>query len=85
MKIEELSQLIVTKDEKLFGKISEKRAKRIVRATINAIGEQLDEKKEGKISIQGFGTFRKKTIEKEGISTEKIIFKRHKKKSKIKK
>ena len=85
MKIDELTQIIMAGDEKLFKGISEKKAKRIARTVIGAIGTQLDENQEGKVFIQGLGTFRKKTIEKEGITSEKIIFRRQKKKSKLEK
>ncbi|BAF72674.1 HU family DNA-binding protein [Sulfurovum sp. NBC37-1] len=81
MKIDELLKVMMAENEKLFSKIPEKKAKKIVRATIKSIGEQLDEKEEGKITIQGLGTFRKKIIEKEGATREKIIFKQQKKKS----
>ncbi len=85
MKIDELTRILMAENEKLFNGISERRVKKIARTVIGAVSTQLVENKEGKISIQGLGTFRKKTIEKEGLANERIIFRHQKKKSKSKK
>lgn len=81
MKIDELTQKVIVENEKLFKSIPEKKAKGLARAVIKALGSQIDELEEGKISIQGLGTFRKKNIEKEGVKYDKILFKRQKKKT----
>ena len=78
MKMTEFVQELRTGNDKLIGKIPEKRMAQLVRAIVTQIGAQIDQTDEGAVQVPGLGRFIVKQVTPEGKSTpeKRVLFRR---------
>jgi hypothetical protein len=78
MKIEDIIQKARAGNETSFGKVSDKRAAKILRAAFRQVNSQLELTKSGTLRINGLGQFTIRKIEREtnGVKATKrrVIF-----------
>jgi hypothetical protein len=65
MKIRETVSELIADNEKAFKDIPEVRAAKLVQRVLEAIGKQIEETAEGRVTVQGLGMFIIKNVERE--------------------
>ena len=76
MKMTEFVQVLRTENDKLFGKMPEKRTVQLVRAIVNQIGAQIEQTREGTVQVPGLGRFIVKQVTPEGktAAEKRVLF-----------
>ncbi len=81
MNLEEIVKNARADNQSAFGKVSDMRAMKILRAAFKQVNSQLESAKDGNVTIRGLGRFAIKNVgrEKEGVKVTKrrVIFHRH--------
>ena len=78
MKLAEIIEAARAADPAAFGDTNDKRAIKILRASLRQVHSQLVSTKEGEVVVGGFGRFVIKNIggQKDGVTKRRVIFRR---------
>jgi hypothetical protein len=73
MKIRETVSELIADNEKAFKDMPEARAAKLVQQVLEAIGKQIEETAEGRVTVQGLGMFIIKNVEREKDGTKATV------------